>query len=128
MTNNEEINRLLERFPFLCLARYSGQEYIGIIQNYDNTIVSMYVFNRLQEDDKKSFLECGDEWWWATNRQLPINIVLGAKFKKFQYCLHTFSVKEFDVMAGHVVTLQSVITKRIKRRQIQLIRKVDPQP
>ena len=118
---------MLERFPFLCLARYSGQEYVGIIQNYDNSIVSMYVYNRLQEEDKKAFLECGDEWWWATNRMLPINIVLGVKFKPFQYSLHTFSVKEFDVVAGHVVTLQNVITKRIKRRQIQLIRKIDNQ-
>jgi hypothetical protein len=127
MNTPEEITNMLERFPFLCLARYSGQEYVGIIQNYDNSIVSMYVYNRLQEEDKKLFLEMGDEWWWATNRQLPINIVLGMKFRPFQYSLQTFSIKEFDVVAGHAVTLQSVITKRIKRRQIQLIRKIDNQ-
>lgn len=125
MSASSEITTMLERFPFLCLARYSGAEYIGIIQNYDSLIVSMYVYSRLQEEHKKSFLEYGEEWWWATNRMLPINIVLGTKFQKFQYCLHTFAVKEFDVVTGHVVTLQNIITKRIRRRQIQLVRRMD---
>lgn len=124
MSNQDELSKMLERFPFLCLARYSGQEYVGIIQNYDSSIVSMYVYNRLAEEDKVAFLEMGDQWWWESNRMLPINIVLGIKFRRFQYCLHTFSVKEFDVLGGHAVTLQNVITKRIKRRQIQLIRKM----
>lgn len=120
-----EIEQLLERFPFLCLARYCGQEYIGIIQNYDTSVVSMYVYNHLKTtEDKQSFLEMGDEWWWTSNRQLPINLVLGVQFKRFQYCLKTFNVKEFDVVHGHAVTLQNVITKRIKRRQIQLVKKI----
>jgi hypothetical protein len=126
MSVPEELSTMLERFPFMCLAKYSGKEYIGIIQNYDSSIVSMYVYNRLQEDDKVSFLEMGDQWWWESNRQLPINIVLGMKFKRFQYSLYTFSIKEFDVIAGHAVTLQNVITKRIKRRQIQLVRRTEP--
>lgn len=121
----QELSTMLERFPFMCLAKYSGQEYIGIIQNYDSSIVSMYVYNRLLDEDKKSFLEMGDQWWWESNRQLPINIVLGPVFRKYQYSLYTFSVKEFDVVAGHAVTLQNIITKRIKRRQIQLVKKVD---
>lgn len=120
-----EIEQLLERFPFLCLARYCGQEYIGIIQNYDTSVVSMYVYNHLKTtEDKEAFLEMGDEWWWTSNRQLPINLVLGVQFKRFQYCLKTFNVKEFDVVHGHAVTLQNVITKRIKRRQIQLVKKI----
>ena len=86
----------------------------------------MYVYNRLQEVDKVIFLEMGDQWWWESNRQLPINIVLGMKFRRFQYSLYTFSIKEFDVIAGHAVTLQNVITKRIKRRQIQLVRRTEP--
>jgi hypothetical protein len=126
MSVPEELSTMLERFPFMCLAKYSGQEYIGIIQNYDSSIVSMYVYNRLQEVDKVIFLEMGDQWWWESNRQLPINIVLGMKFKRFQYSLYTFSIKEFDVIAGHAVTLQNVITKRIKRRQIQLVRRTEP--
>jgi hypothetical protein len=125
MSVPEELSTMLERFPFMCLAKYSGQEYIGIIQNYDSSIVSMYVYNRLQEVDKVIFLEMGDQWWWESNRQLPINIVLGMKFKRFQYSLYTFSIKEFDVIAGHAVTLQNVITKRIKRRQIQLVRRTE---
>lgn len=48
------------------------------------------------------------------------------KFRRFQYSLYTFSIKEFDVIAGHAVTLQNVITKRIKRRQIQLVRRTEP--
>ena len=126
MNMSLELSTMLERFPFLCLARYSGQEYVGIIQNYDTSIVSMYVYHRLLDEDRLSFLEMGDQWWWESNRQLPINIVLGPTFRRFQYSLYTFAIKEFDVVAGHAVTLQNVITKRIKRRQIQLVKKMDP--
>jgi hypothetical protein len=116
---------LLAKFPFLTVAHCSG-EYLGIIQNQDNQIVSMYLYENLRSDDhKKLFLELGSEWYWETNRKIPINIVIGERFSKFRYCLATFNMKDFEIIHGETVCLKDIMQKRVKRRNVQLIRKVD---
>ena len=122
MTTPQE---LLDRFPFLSLCRCGTEEYIGIIQNYDTSVVAMYVYNHLNcIEDKELFLELGDEWWWDSNRMLPINLIIGDRFKPLSYCLSTFNAKNFTLVSGPSVSLNNIITKRIKRRQIQLVRKI----
>ena len=65
--------QLLEEYPFLTVVDYAGKEYLGIIQNIDTHVASMYVYDRLIEQNEKIlFLELGEEWWWETNRKLPI--------------------------------------------------------
>jgi len=67
---------------------------------------------------KKHFLILGEEWWWGSNRQIPINIFLKDRWKLFKPTL--FVNKDFELVAGPSVSLQDIITKRIKRRQISL--------
>lgn len=118
-------NEILEKFPFLSLCKSGEEEFLGIIQNYTNTVASVYVYNCLNcTEDKAEFLECGEEWWWGSNRILPINLVIGQKFKKFSYSLKTYNIKDFELIHGMPVSLQNIITKRIKRRQIQLVQKL----
>ncbi len=115
---------LLDDFPFLTLVSYGGNEYIGIIQNVDNNLASMYNFEHVKTlDDKKEFLALGEEWWWGTNRMIPINIIFKSKFEKFRPALVTFSLKDFEVIHGPIVSLSNIIQRRVKRRNIQLIRK-----
>lgn len=122
MANHTEI---LEKFPFLSLCKSGEEEFLGIIQNYTNTIASVYVYNVLNcVEDKQDFLGCGEEWWWGSNRLLPINLVIGPKFKQFSYCLRTYNIKDFEILHGIPISLQNIITKRIKRRQIQLVQKL----
>ncbi len=122
MADHKEI---LEKFPFLSVCMTGEEEILGIIQNYTSTLASIYVYNVLNcTEDKQEFLELGEEWWWQSNRSLPINLVIGPKFKKFSYCLRTYNVKDFEILHGEAVSLQNIITKRIKRRQIQLVQKL----
>jgi hypothetical protein len=115
---------IVEKFPFLSLCKHGDTEIIGIIQNYTTTVVSIYVYNYLKcVEDKQEFLELGDEWWWGSNRVLPVNLVVGPKFKKFSHCLRNYNAKDFELIQGTPVSLQNIITKRIKRRQIQLVQK-----
>ncbi len=119
-----EIKEFLDKFPFLSLCRYGQNEYIGIIQNVGNNIASIYVYNKLKDkQDKKLFLDLGEEWWWESNRIIPINIILGQRWSLFKPILTTFTLKDFEVLYGPTVSLQDVIQKRVKRRQIQLVRK-----
>jgi hypothetical protein len=123
MAKHDEI---LEKFPFLSLCKSGDDEFLGIVQNYTNTVASVYVYNCLNcTEDKQEFLNFGEEWWWQSNRMLPINIFIGSRFKKFSYSLKTYNVKDFELLHGIPISLQNLITKRIKRRQIQLVQKLE---
>lgn len=118
--------KLTDKFPFLTLARYLDDEYIGIIQNVDQQCVSMYILSDIfDQEEKKEFLRLGEVWWWESNRQIPINVFLKDQFQPFRRYLKTFAKKEFEIVCGPSVSLQDNMQKRIKRRQIQLIRKYD---
>ena len=112
-------------FPFLSGVLHQEREYIGIIQNHDDKIMSFYDFNCIKTSkEKKLFLEYGDIWWWESNRLLPIHIFLTERMRPFRYCLKTVNMKDVDVQFGPITSLNNLMKKRIKKRQIQLIKKV----
>ena len=125
MTNiPKKYQNLLEDFPFLTLVAYGGNEYVGIIQNVDNQLASMYNFETIKNlADKKEFLDLGEEWWWGTNRLIPINIIFKSRWEKYRPTLISFSLKDFTVIHGPIVSLNNIVQRRSKRRNIQLVRK-----
>ena len=125
MTIENQYQELLEQFPFLTLASYGNNEYVGIMQNQDNNVTSMYIYEQIKDSRlKKVFLQLGEEWWWETNRKIPINIIMGGRFKIFRESLVTFTNKDFEVLHGPSICLRDIMQKRVKRKNVQLIRKV----
>jgi hypothetical protein len=123
MINLEDIK---EKFPFLSGIKCQTQEYIGIIQNSDEKIVSFYDYESIKTAEEKIlFLEHGETWWWESNRLLPINIFLQGQMIPFRYCLKTIVNKDVEIMFGSVTSLNNIMKKRIKKRQIQLVRRAD---
>ena len=52
-----------KNFPYLSIVQYGGNEYVGIINNQDNNVTSMYVYTLLRSDEeKKHFVEMGEVW------------------------------------------------------------------
>ena len=115
---------IFEQYPFLSLVTYGGQEYVGIIQNQDDSFLSMYDYSRLDADLKPLFLELGDSWWWESNRTIPINLFLKKDFLQFSKYLITFNIKDTQVVKGPSVSIADLAKKRSKRRNIQLVKKV----
>ena len=116
---------IFEKYPFLSLVEYSGMEYIGIIQNQDDSVFSIYDYALVPDESKKKFLECGDIWWWESNIMLPINLFLKQDFVQFRVCLRTFIQKDVNVLKGPTISLAELAKKRrTKRRNIQLVKKV----
>jgi hypothetical protein len=123
---DNKTQEFLDRFPFFTLAKYADTELLGIVQNSDNVVVTMYIYNLLKTDEhKRKFIEAGEEWWWGSNRLIPINIVLKLAMKEFNYALRTFAIKDFTVIFGQQTSMSNIIVKRTKRRQISLVRKLD---
>lgn len=113
-----------EKFPFISVVTYGTTEYVGIVINQDQWVTSMYIFTDLKSDEEKiEFLELGDVWWWESNRMLPINIFLRAEMDKFAYAITTMNSKNVTVKAGPCVNLNNLNIKRVKRKNVQLVRK-----
>lgn len=116
---------LLSRYPFLSLLTYGGNEYVGIIQNLDDSITTIYDYAVLKTDPQKlSFLELGEVWWWESNRMVPINIFLKQDWVQFRATLKTFVSKDVDLKFGPAISLKENAQKRSKRRSITLVRKI----
>tara|TARA_B100000902_G_scaffold256120_1_gene242497 strand:+ start:262 stop:636 length:375 start_codon:yes stop_codon:yes gene_type:complete len=121
---NDIFEKLGKKFPFLSLVQKGEFEYVGIIQNQDINVISLYDYNRLTDaNHKEEFLRLGEVWWWESNRKLPINIFLKQDFKAFKYALTTLNGKDVKISHGPTVRLSDISKKRVKRRTIQLMRK-----
>ena len=121
---NEIFKTLRDKFPFLSLIRKGDMEFVGIVQNQDNNVISFYDYGRLmQPQDKMRYLKCGEIWWYESNRKLPINIFLKGDFKYFRTTLVTLNSKDVLIIEGPTVRLSDISKKRVKRKTIQLVRK-----
>lgn len=115
---------LQENFPFITVVTYVEQEFVGIVINQDAQITSIYDYSSLKtEAEKTKFLELGEVWWWESNRQIPINIFLAKEMLEFRYIIRNFTTKDVKVLFGPVTSLNDIMTKRVKRKSITLIRK-----
>lgn len=123
---NNIFEKLAEKYPFITLCIYANVEYVGIVQNRDDAVTTIYDFGSiLNQDDKLEFLELAAIWWWESNRSIPINIFLRNEWEKFRYTLRTFSNKDLEVLHGPICSLQDIARKKSKRKSITLVRRMD---
>jgi hypothetical protein len=114
-----------QNLPFISVINYGDNEYVGIIINQDQFVTSFYDLNAIKTPEEKAvFLEIGETWWWESNRQFPINIFCRDQIIPFSYCIKTFNSKDTRIMLGPVVNLLNLTLKRVKRKSVQLVRKV----
>jgi len=119
------IEQMLEKYPFLSYIKYTHSDYIGIIQNHDTDIVSIYAFNKLRtEKDKLGFLEAAEIWWWESNRLIPINIFLKETWNPYRYSTVTLTCKDIVEQQGHIVSIAKLAERRTKRRVLQLVKRL----
>ena len=120
----QELEAIQEQFPYLSCVKTVEIEYVCIIQNSDDKILSFYDFNSIKDDDeRKLFLELGEIWWHESNRILPINIFLKGQMVPYKPYIRTVAHKNTEVLFGPITSLNNLFQKRIKRRQIQLVKK-----
>ena len=123
---NTLFEKLTEKYPFITLCVYANQEYVGIVQNRDDTVTTIYDFGHIQDQtDKLEFLELASVWWWESNRSIPINIFLRRDWSKFRHTLRTFVNKDLEIIHGPACSLLDIARKKSKRKSITLVRRID---
>ena len=124
--NHDLFAKLAEKYPFITLCVYANTEYVGIIQNQDDAITTIYDFGSIQGlGEKQRFLELANVWWWESNRSIPINIFLKNDWDLFRPYLRTFTNKDLEILHGPVCSLSEMARKKSKRKSITLVRRVD---
>ena len=124
--NNDFFEKLAEKYPFITLCVYATTEYVGIIQNQDEAITTIYDFGAISDVNlKRHFLELANVWWWESNRSVPINIFLKGEWDLFKPYLRTFTNKDLEILHGPVCSLLEISRKKSKRKSITLVRRVD---
>lgn len=118
--------KLTEKYPFITLCTYASTEYVGIIQNQDDAITTIYDFGSIKDLElKQLFLELASTWWWESNRTIPINIFLKNEWEPFREYLRTFVNKDLEILHGPVCSLSEMARKKSKKKSITLVRRVD---
>ena len=121
----QDIKKLLEQYPFISYLTYGGNDYIGIIQNVDDIITTIYDYSVLKSEEQKlRYLELGETWWWESNRLIPINVFLKQDWAEFRVSLKTMNSRDVKIQFGPHVSLKEIAAKRTKRRSITLVRKI----
>ncbi len=123
---NNIFEKLTEKYPFITLCVYANTEYIGVVQNRDDAVTTIYDFGAvLDQQDKLEFLELASQWWWESNRSIPINIFLRRDWDKFRGTLRTFVNKDLEILHGPVCSLADLARKKSKRKSITLVKRID---
>lgn len=118
--------KIADKYPFITFCIYAGNEYVGVVQNRDDAVTTIYDFGNIAHPElKKLFLELANTWWWESNRSIPINIFLKQDWDVFRPYLRTFTNKDLEIVYGPCTSLTEIARKKSKRKSITLVRRID---
>jgi len=121
-----DYTELKTKFPFLSCVKHVNDEFVGILLNQDQFVTSIYVYDDISSIKlKQKFLSLGEEWWWESNRTIPINIFFNRDFEIFKKYIKSFTTKDVEIVFGPATSLNNVQKKRIIRRNISLVKKTN---
>ena len=125
MAQNEFFKKLTENHPFITVCSYANQDYVGIVQNRDDSVTTIYDYGAIIDLEAKNlFLTLGDTWWWESNRLIPINLFLKEEWSMFKPYLRTFTNKSLLILHGPACSITELHKRRSKRRSITLVKRI----
>jgi len=126
LMGSDLFQKLADKYPFITLCIYASNEYVGIVQNRDDAITTIYDFGAvMDQESKRRFIDLANTWWWESNRSIPINIFLRGEWDPFRPTLRTFANKDLEILHGPICSLNDIARKKSKRKSITLVRRVD---
>jgi len=125
MLHNEFFKKLTENHPFITVCSYAGQDYVGIVQNRDDVVTTIYDYGSIVDQvAREKFLELGDIWWWESNRLVPINMFLKEDWGIFKPYIRTFNNKSLTILHGPTCSMLELAKRKSKRKSITLVKRL----
>lgn len=118
------INTSMNNLPFLTHVQHKEHDFLCLILNSDDKILTFYDLSKIESEDiTECLMELGEVWWSESNRLLPINIFMRENMKPFRKYLRTVNRKDITIIDGPCTSLNNLIRKRVKKRQITLVKR-----
>jgi hypothetical protein len=125
MINSDFFKKLSENHPFITVCSYAGQDYVGIVQNRDDIVTTIYDYGAIIDTTiKEKFLALGEIWWWESNRLIPINLFLKEDWIIFKPYIRTFNNKSLEILHGPICSMNELSKRKSKRRSITLVKRL----
>jgi hypothetical protein len=116
---------LSKNFPWITVLTYVEKEYVGVVINQDSQVTIFYDWEMIKDQvQRERFIEMAEVWWWESNRQIPVNVFMFKESQEFKPAIKILATKDVKIDLGPCMRLDQIITKRIKRRSITLVRKI----
>lgn len=110
-------------FPFITVLECDGEQYIGVLKIKSKQYITLYCFNKMPEAQKKDLIDLAQQWWWQSNRAIPISLFMREEMEDYEKYTLRFNTDSCTNIQGPLISLSELPTKRIKRRNIALKRK-----
>jgi hypothetical protein len=125
MVNSDFFQKLSQTHPFITVCSYANQDYVGIVQNRDDVVTTIYDYGAIINPlIKEKFLELGEIWWWESNRLIPINLFLKEEWVIFKPYIRTFNNKSLEILHGPACSMIELSKRKSKRRSITLVKRL----
>ena len=125
MVNSDFFQKLSQTHPFITVCSYANQDYVGIVQNRDDVVTTIYDYGAIVNPlIKEKFLELGEIWWWESNRLIPINLFLKEEWVIFKPYIRTFNNKSLEILHGPACSMIELSKRKSKRRSITLVKRL----
>lgn len=108
---------------YITVLENSDTTYYGILKIKSKQYITLYCLNNMQEDEQKKLLEYGEQWWWQSNRGIPISLFMREEMEQYEKYTVRFNTDQCILISGPLISLSELPTKRIKRRNITLKKK-----
>lgn len=110
-------------YPFVTVIEHNEIKYYGIIKIKSKQYITLYCFNKMDETLQEELLVLANNWWWQSNRSIPICLFMQEEMEKYENYTTRFNTDQCTVISGPVISLSDLPTKRIKRRNVALKKK-----
>ena len=100
-----------ESFPYISVIEDGNtDEYIGIIISYNKNTISFIDINKIKiKQELLDLLSLCKNWWWYSNRVIPINLYYFEQTKPFMKYLTHLPTKTSTVIIGNAYSLEKVL-------------------
>lgn len=111
------------KLPFVTIINYNGEQYVGILKIKSKQYITLYCLNNMPPPDQKELINLAEQWWWQSNRAIPISLFMREEMEYYEKYSLRFNTDSCTDISGPIISLSELPTKRIKRRNIALKKK-----
>lgn len=118
--DNIDLKLLTEKYPFITVFAYNRSTYVGIVQQAGKEFTSMYILERLSQEEHLELIQYANDWWNESNRTIPLHIftnMYGGSIDHLSKSVMTFVSKPITILHGYEPQL-FIQKKRSARRTI----------